>query len=259
VAGLVPGQTYTLNVSAVYNLVSGNGSPEVITIGPLAGQQACTITMAPHPSVSLRAIDQCPNSRKLNYQVSNEPWVCSAEYFEYKFTQVLPTPGLSFYKTSTQLYSRNLTLSTVPGLVLGATYNVEIRPIFLGGFAGEWSSTPSCLKMIGLVPLSELEMEGLEETGFEIANMTDEESTPEPLLYPNPTHGWEVNMVLPGYAGNALVKFVDLSGKVVLQKQVAISDNEVINFQLYGMATGLYQVLINLDGKVIQRKLVVAN
>jgi hypothetical protein len=257
VVGLVPGQTYNLNISAVYNINLGNGSPEVITIGQIPGQSACTITMAPHPNLSLRTIDQCPNARKLNYQVANEPWVCNANYYEYKFTRVLPGPALPIFRTTTQLYSRFLTLSTVPGLELGATYNVEIRPIFAGGFPGTWSTTPSCVKIIG-VALAD-EFEGEEEANTESVAVFENDLGVEALLYPNPTNGQEVNLVIGGYTGTALVKVIDLSGKVAFESQMSTLDQQVTNLRLGGLSGGLYTVIINLDGRVVQRKLLVTN
>lgn len=75
-------------------------------------------------------------------------------------------------------------------------------------------------------------------------------------MYPNPATE-NVNLVFKGVnVGDAQIKLIDLSGKVILIKQVPVGDGSVVTLDLNSISMGVYTVSIDINGEVKVLKLV---
>ncbi|HEY8367153.1 MAG TPA: T9SS type A sorting domain-containing protein, partial [Bacteroidia bacterium] len=75
-------------------------------------------------------------------------------------------------------------------------------------------------------------------------------------MYPNPATE-NVNLVFKGVnVGDAKIKLIDLSGKVILIKQVPVGDGSVVTLDLNSISMGVYTVSIDINGEVKVLKLV---
>lgn len=261
-SGLSYGQTYTVRVDAVYAVPNGTGAMETITV---VGTNTCLMYTANQPTMALRVTDACPNIKSLNAFIRAEPRICgNVVDYEWEFTQALPTPGLSVYVLR-GANDRNFRVNLIPGLIPGATYNVRIRPIFAGNTPGAWSTTPSCLRVVGSAGYAALSdasvlRDGVDTHGENRMNIRDN-SNFEMSLFPNPNSGDVVQLHLTGIAsGSTTLRIMDAVGRVVYSHNYQIEQDQfttVIEFDTE-LTSGLYFVeLITSDERRETRKLII--
>ncbi len=245
--GLTFGTTYpNVTIDAVYLLPNGMGTVETLVV-PGVIQTAVTLTT--QPSMFIRTADACPNNRTLSSLIRAEPFICGPVVdYQWEFTQVAPSPGLpvtAFRGTNDRLFRIN----NIPGVQPGATYSVRIRPIFAGNIPGAWSTTPSCLRILGaatFIENSDIMVDqpnerslGLEESSFELS------------LYPNPNNGDNLEIRVTGLAfGSTQVIIRDAIGRTVYSNQYQVEQSSwrvSINFEA-NLNGGIYFVeLISSD------------
>jgi hypothetical protein len=144
----------------------------------------------------------------------------------------------------------------VSGLTAG-TYDVYIRPVYVGGFTGAWSTSPSCLKIIGSALRPYEPTEELQDPSERFLLQPDA-TTVEAIVYPNPTNGDDVQLLLNGYSGLAQVKVFDMAGNVVYADQINVSSGNAVRLNFASkLSCGLYHVLVTTDNETLKRKLMV--
>lgn len=271
VQGLIPGRSYEVRVFSIYSTTRGDGTPDVIEVPPMFRpyipptstfpayarlDYRATITLNAHPSVQLRTVDACPTNRLLNSWVACTPTICGASNYEWRFTRVLPSAALPITVTQATQFSAWMQLGNVPGLTAG-TYDVEIRPVYPGGFRGAWSSTPSCLKIVG--SLMNNYDKGDELLDLEEKVLMEEQEAPvRANVFPNPTTGEVTQLLVTGYTGNAQVNIYDAAGALVYSNTHAVADGNAVKLDLQReLGQGLYNVVILAGDHQIKRKLIV--
>jgi hypothetical protein len=258
VPGLTYGMTVTVSVDAVYTLPNGLGVMETLTV---PGLSACTFTTATQPNIYVRAVDSCPNSKSLNAIIRAEPNICGQIIdYEWEFSEVLPNPGLpvSAFRGAADRFWR---ISWIPGVVPGGQYSVRIRPIFAGNVPGAWSTTPSCIKVIGAA-LSVKEPIVVNQQYAERSLIT-EGMKMDFSIFPNPTNGDAVTIVgTSSIEGSYQIRITDALGKIVFTDRIYREQgafNHVIVFE-QRLGAGLYMIeWITPDNLKTTEKLVVQN
>jgi hypothetical protein len=235
------GTTQTMNVSGATN--------------------TCVLYTRPQPSSGLVAADQCSNGPKMMNQVVSIDWVCGAIDFEWSIT---PTTGLPFpYTTFRGIGDRFMRVGSLNGINSGATtFNVRVRPIFNDGAGGrrngEWSSV-SQLCIVGAAALGEVSQD---EPAAAFGNRMltlDEVNTPFVGIYPNPSNGDYFNISLENVKDEKVtMKLIDYTGKIVLVKEFAVDGAMKLRVDLgQRLASGLYTVEMNVDGKSVSQRLII--
>ena len=132
VTPLLPyGSTYDVTISNTYTLTDGAGNTEQVTVPSNSGCQVVTIAQ---PQTTLSASSSCNNGARFRGAVvSSMPWVCGANNWRWRFTEVNPltmqTVGLPI-ELNRGTSSNYLSLGTVSQLQNGKTYAVETAPLF---------------------------------------------------------------------------------------------------------------------------------
>jgi hypothetical protein len=132
VTPLLPyGSTYDVVISNTYTLTDGAGNTEQITVPSNNGCQV--ITMA-EPQTTLSNNSSCNNGARFRGAVvSSMPWVCGANNWRWRFTEVNPLTmqevGLPI-ELNRGTASNYLNLGTVAQLQNGKTYAVQTAPMF---------------------------------------------------------------------------------------------------------------------------------
>jgi hypothetical protein len=148
-------------------------------------------------------------------------------------------------------------LSNVPGITVGKTYNVRVRPVHSSGTVGQWG-TAHCLRVgsSGMVMQSENESGSVENIESRVSSIS---------VYPNPTASGSFVLQYNGprrgelifaqdatteliFAQESMMELVmmDITGKVVFKTNVVWNGNATeINFG--DLESGLY--LIDFGGE----------
>lgn len=108
----------------------------------------------------------------------------------------------------------------------------------------------------------EFMLDALEYYGSALKNSTNSDasfaaSTPEVYIYPNPAVDNTVNIHILGMENEVNLRLVDLSGRVRIDKEVNIQNNEPINLSLEGLNKGIYILSIQSDGVNRNERLIV--
>ncbi len=258
VPGLTYGMTVTVSVDAVYALPNGLGVMENITV---PGLSSCTFTTAPQPNIYVRAIDSCPNAKSLNAIIRAEPNICGQIIdYEWEFTEVLPNPGLpvTAFRGAADRFWR---ISWIPGVVPGGQYSVRIRPIFAGNVPGAWSTTPSCIRVIGAA--QSVKEPIVVNQQYAERSLVTEGMDMDFSIFPNPTNGDAVTIVgTSTIEGSYQIRITDALGKIVFTDKIYREQgafNHVIVFE-QRLGAGLYMIeWITPDNLKTTEKLVVQN
>ena len=233
---VLPEHSYSVTLTAVFNLFDGAGNPDVIQV---VTPNSCIITIEPHISLTMRAQDQCAQGpRPVNGMIAAHTWICGATHYEWRFRQVLPSPAPLFSSPVAGLpVNRFLNLAPLQ-LIPGATYEVEIRPVFPNNYLGDWSLAPSCLQIIG--PASGVAEN--EQSAF--AGVSSDEA--QLVLFPNPSRNGMVNLSLTRLdAGQYTMDVFDQMGRMVHQEKLVAETNGALNRQLMlELAAGIYTVRV---------------
>ena len=205
---LLPGAAYSASITAQYALVNGAGQTESFEI---ASPSSCTFQMAPHVNIELRSSDWCSNGPRLpNALIAAHTWLCGASHYEWRFRQVAPVLDVDYGTPVAGLPTNRFLSLPVAGLIAGATYDVQVRPIFPGNVAGTWSTTPRCLQIVGPAGMQQ---EDGSEAIYSLRNA--HASVPDVRLYPNPNRGDRMVVELGEEAGLAQVRILDATGREV--------------------------------------------
>lgn len=207
-SALIPDQTYQVAIDAHFTLSDGAGNPVNFTVG---NANACEIYLQPHADVVLRPQDRCAaGPRPINGLIAAEKWVCGAANYEWRFKQVAPLEDLDYgLPVASPPVNRFINLAQL-SLVPGATYDVQIRPVFPGGFNGNWGPV-HCLQIIGPATMDVMDSE---EGGVAMEEFSHSTS-PEVVLYPNPNQGDRMTLVLSSPASAVHLRVIDNAGREV--------------------------------------------
>jgi hypothetical protein len=251
----VYGESYTVEINAVFNLVDGNGNTEVIEV---LNDEPCPLNMEPQALQEVRAADICANHgpHYLGAYISVTPWVCGAVDYTWEFTRTDVTElPFEHVRGAANTF---LQLSSVPGLQPGGVYDVRVKPEFGNGSITSYGSI-QCVSIIGPAGLpAEIETPVVVAAD---ADRSDIESGIEAALYPNPNTGEFVNLNVTNIADGTekvLVDIYDMYGKLVQSEQIAATGstlNTIVKFN--GVASGVYTVKITVNGVVQTERLVI--
>lgn len=249
-SALLPGVTYSVQIAANFSLPDGAGNVETAT---LTGQQ-CFITMAAHPDVFLRVQDQCAaGPRPTNAIVAANRWVCGASHYEWRFRKTAPVEDLEYGSpVSGSPVNRFLSLPAA-SLTPGATYQVQVRPVFAGGLTGNWGSA-TCLQLIG--PASAWNED---EPAAALRSESEFMAADQWTVYPNPSAGDELNIrAQQGDDTSARLRVIDATGRVVAAAQRVVSAGQTITMDFaQALPSGMYFVEILANEEVSTHRLVV--
>ncbi len=227
-------KVYTLRIPVIYAIPDAAGNYTSITANATT---TCTVTLNAELPIALRASDRCPNTKTTTSSISVDRTICGAQRYEWEFTQQLP----SVQSPVTVLGGLNTTvffLNNVPGMGIGKTYNVRVRPIHANGEVGNWG-TAQCLKTgtAGMV----LQSENESESGVWANNYSPEQAV---ALYPNPTSTGRFTLMTSSNEEEVQqIKITDITGKMVFQSQVVMNGNSV-EVEFGDLATGMYLVMV---------------
>lgn len=249
------GSTYNVSITATYNLLDAAGNSENIAVPALS---PCTMSTIAQPATSLRTADQCINGAKFRGAiVASLPWVCGVTNWRWEFTEVNPITytavGLPI-AVNRGAASNYINLGTVSALQHGKTYAVRTAPILANtGSNYQWGPTYYMCIIGSAGMVAESNNASFADTKSEIANEVNMS------LYPNPTHGTDVNINLSGVeSDNVQIRIVDAMGRQVWSNRFAVNGvlNTNITFE-QPLANGLYFVEAIFNGEVQTQRLMV--
>ncbi len=248
------GSTYNVLITNTYTINNGAGLAEIVSVPALS---PCTMSTATQPVTVLRTTDQCTaGPRFLGAVVAALPWVCGATNWRWEFTELNAAGqpvGLPI-TVNRGAASNYITLSTVAQLQYGKTYNVRTAPILsYTGTNYQWGTT-ACMSIVGTAGMiAEGGSESESSSKVEIANEVNMS------LYPNPTHGTDVNINLSGVTSeNVQIRVVDAMGRQVWSNRYTVNGvlNTNITFE-QPLANGLYFVEAIYNGELQTQRMMV--
>jgi hypothetical protein len=248
------GCTYSATVTTIFNLVDAAGNTEQIEVPALT---ACSITMEATPSTALRASDRCVNGPKFRGAiVASLPWVCGVTNWKWEFTE-LDAGGnavgipITYYRGAASNYCN---LGLVVALQYGKTYAVRTAPVFSYGEGAFGTVQTMCIVgSAGMVLEQGSEVNGNATRDMLVANEVNMS------LYPNPTHGTDVNINLSGVeSDNVQIRIVDAMGRQVWSNRFVVNGvlNTNITFE-QPLANGLYFVEAIFNGELQTQRMMV--
>jgi hypothetical protein len=248
------GCTYNVSVTTIYNLTDASGATELIEVPALA---ACSITMEQEAATALRATDRCSAGPRFRGAiVASLPWVCGVTNWKWEFTE-LDAGGnavgipIVYFRGAASNYCN---LALVVALQYGKTYAVRTAPVFSYGTGAYGPVQTMCIVgSAGMVLEQGSEVNGNATRDMLVANEVNMS------LYPNPTHGTDVNINLSGVTSdNVQVRVVDAMGRQVWSNRYSVNGvlNTNITFE-QPLANGLYFVEAIFNGEVQTQRLMV--
>jgi len=248
------GCTYNASVTTIYSLTDAAGGVELIEVPALA---PCPITMEQEAATALRATDRCSAGPRFRGAiVASLPWVCGVTNWKWEFTELdaggnavgLP---IVYFRGAASNYC-NLTL--VAALQYGKTYAVRTAPVFSYGTGAYGIVQTMCIVgSAGMVLEQGSEVNGNATRDMLVTNEANMS------LYPNPTHGTDVNINLSGITSdNVQIRVVDAMGRQVWSNRYSVDGilNTNITFE-QPLANGLYFVEAIFNGEVQTQRLMV--
>ncbi len=250
--------TYTMRVPVLYSLPDALGN--MTSVFALSSGN-CTATLNAEPTIALRSTDRCPISKSITGTIAPDRTVCGSMRYDWEFTQVLPTLGTA-QVVQGGAYASAFFLSNIPGVSIGKTYSVRVRPVHASGIAGNWG-TAHCMRIgsAGMI----LQSENQNESDASIESRVSSIS-----IYPNPTTTGSFVLQYngirrgewiftqeptasestiaqdPNTTESAVTKelvMLDITGKVVFKTNVVIDSNP-IEIKFGDLASGLYVVMV---------------
>lgn len=210
-------KTYSLSVDVKYLISDVQGNYTSITA---LSNSTCSVTLSPEANIALRLADRCPVTKTLSQTIATDRSICGTSRYEWRLTRTLPTAAAPIQVLG-GLNTTALFLSNVPGLVNGATYNVEVRAIHSSGIAGAWGAV-QCLKIGGA---SGMVLESAEQAA-EVPSISAEW-----LLYPNPSLDGQLTLVSSNQEEQVhRIQLFDALGREVWQGQKTFAGSITLNF-----------------------------
>ncbi|MFA9220310.1 MAG: MopE-related protein, partial [Sediminibacterium sp.] len=248
------GCTYNASVTAIYSLTDAAGGVELIEVPALA---PCQITMEQEAATALRSTDRCAAGPRFRGAiVASLPWVCGVTNWKWEFTE-LDAGGnavgipIVYFRGAASNYTN---LSLVVALQYGKTYAVRTAPVFSYGTGAYGPVQNMCI--IGSAGMA---LEGASEMAQNSTRDMIVTNEANMSLYPNPTHGTDVNINLSGITSdNVQIRIVDAMGKQVWSNRYSVNGvfNTNITFE-QPLANGLYFVEAIFNGEVQTQRLMV--
>jgi hypothetical protein len=236
---------YSLNVGVVYSLPDAAGNFSSIIAEPTS---TCSLTLNTEPTTSLRLADRCPALKATNQPISMSRAVCGALYYQWEFTQTLPSAAPAVY-ANTANYTSVLFLNNVPGMGAGKTYSVRVRAVHASGNMGEWGAT-ECLRTVGsgMNLLSEEQNVSLIDFG-----------SSDVAIYPNPVMEGTFTIIgQDAMESEAKVEVYNNLGARVLASTYFSEGSKLIEVPVANdWAAGLYMVNVKWNGKEMTKRLVI--
>ena len=238
--------TFTINNAA--------GVAEIVSVPALS---PCTMSTAAQPVTVLRTTDRCAAGPRFRGAiVAALPWVCGSTNWRWEFTELDASGnpvGLPI-AVNRGAASNYINLGTVLQLQYGKTYNVRTAPILpYTGTDYQWGTT-TCMSIVGSAGMIADGQDASESTSkVEITNDVNMS------LYPNPSHGTDVNINLSGVTSdNVQIRVVDAMGRQVWSNRYSVDGilNTNITFE-QPLANGLYFVEAIFNGEVQTQRLMV--
>jgi hypothetical protein len=247
-SALLPGFNYSVGITATYQLADGAGNPEVIAIST---PNACSIVMAPHTNIELRSLDWCSAGPKASFAtLTANTWLCGAANYEWRFKQTSPVLDVDYGPAYSGPGISRLFFPGFLGLQPGATYDVEVRPVYPGPFNGNWSNTPRCLGIIGNSSAQQQDETYLPG----IAHQT------QLMVQPNPSDGERIRMVTDIPADEeVMVQVMDAGGRIVYTTRW-VSQGETRHELVFPntLMPGVYMLRVNSDSGSQSVRMVIA-
>jgi hypothetical protein len=248
------GSTYSVLITNTYTLNNGAGVAETIAVPGLA---PCSMSTIAQPVTALRTSDRCTAGPRFRGSVvASLPWVCGTTNWRWEFTELdaQNNPVGLPITVNRGAASNYINLGTILQLQYGKTYSVRTAPILsYTGTNYQWG-TPFCLSIIGSA--------GMIADGSQAANQAVRMETTNEVnmsLYPNPTHGTDVNINLSGVdSDNVQIRVVDAMGRQVWSNRYSVNGvlNTNITFER-PLANGLYFVEAIFNGEVQTQRMMV--
>jgi hypothetical protein len=248
------GCTYNVSVTTIYSLTNAAGGAELIEVPALA---ACSITMEQEAATALRATDRCSVGPKFRGAiVASLPWVCGVTNWKWEFTELNAAGNavgipIVYYRGAASNYCN---LALVVALQYGKTYAVRTAPVFS---YGEGAFGP--VQNMCIIGSAGMELEGASEMAQNSTRDMLVTNEANMSLYPNPTHGTDVNINLSGVTSeNVQIRIVDAMGRQVWSNRYSVDGilNTNITFE-QPLANGLYFVEAIFNGEVQTQRLMV--
>jgi hypothetical protein len=241
-------------ITNTYTLNNGAGVAETISVPGLA---PCSMSTATQPVTALRVSNQCAaGPRFRGAVVASLPWVCGSTNWRWEFTELdaqSQPVGLPI-TVNRGAASNYINLGSVLQLQYGKTYSVRTAPILpYTGTDYQWGA-PVCMSIVGTA--------GMIADGSQVANQAVRMETANEVnmsLYPNPTHGTDVNINLSGVTSdNVQIRVVDAMGRQVWSSRYSVDGilNTNITFER-PLANGLYFVEAIYNGELQTQRMMV--
>jgi hypothetical protein len=248
------GSTYSVLITNTYTLNNGAGVAETIAVPGLA---PCSMSTIAQPVTALRTSDRCTAGPRFRGSVvASLPWVCGTTNWRWEFTELdaQNNPVGLPITVNRGAASNYINLGTILQLQYGKTYSVRTAPILsYTGTNYQWG-TPFCLSIVGSAGMI---ADGSQANQQVVRTETANEVNMS--LYPNPTHGTDVNINLSGVdSDNVQIRVVDAMGRQVWSNRYSVSGvlNTNITFER-PLANGLYMVEAIFNGEVQTQRMMV--
>jgi hypothetical protein len=248
------GCTYNVSVTTIYSLTNAAGGVELIEVPALA---PCLITMEQEAATALRTSDRCAAGPRFRGAiVASLPWVCGVTNWKWEFTELdaggnaVGIPIVYFREAA----SNYCNLALVTALQYGLTYAVKTAPVFSYGEGAFGPVQTICI--IGLAGMVLEGVSGMAQNSTRDILVTNEANM---SLYPNPTHGTDVNINLSGVTSeNVQIRVVDAMGRQVWSNRYSVDGilNTNITFER-PLANGLYFVEAIYNGELQTQRMMV--
>ncbi len=239
---------YTLKVPVLYSLFDAAGNFENLFA---QATTTCTVTLNAETTIALRSSDRCPMNKPITGNIAPDRTVCGAMRYDWEFTEVLPNPGTA-QVVQGGAYASVFFLSNIPGITVGKTYNVRVRPVHSSGTVGQWGSV-QCLRMGAAGMMNHPGSADAEPPllpNHRDAYAAEGEMDALYAIYPNPTStGSFVLQYNEQETGNEETSdeerrelvMMDITGKVVFKTNVVLNGN-IAEIHFGDLDSGLYLV-----------------
>jgi hypothetical protein len=238
VDGLGYNQAYNVTINSIYSVTNGLGQTENLIV---QGNNTCTMNIGAPAVVSLRASDACPAVKSINQLVMCNPRVCGALGYEFELVRT-DVAGAPFY-VSTSNGSRYMQLTAANGFVMGATYNVRVRPIVASGAIIPFGPV-SCIQIAG--PANGFVLDGNSNSAVDF------------VLFPNPANNM-INIDFNTNINDVLeLRLLDLTGKIVLQEVIVFAGESRKMIELpITIPNGMYLFSLSKDDYQSKKPIVI--
>ena len=271
VGGLRYGQSYSVSVSANYNLIDAGGNSGTYTSQPTVS--TCSINIAQHQAVNIGSTYTSSgfgnNPRNIFSYVMTNIYICGVQSYTWELVPVNPqtnvplSNALPIYWTSaTSTRYMQLNSANIPGISAGKRYKVRVRPNFVYGNGTYDSASNLYLQIVGSAGMvEEIDTKTHGIAVNERIGAIDGDTSRDLLVFPNPSNGTYINLNLEGIQESmVLIDIIDAQGRKVYSHSHSILGNGIVNIEFERqLAAGLYTVLISLSDEILTEKVVVRN